>query len=115
MLAGCRIRTVTAGTSPRASKRCPPKRCSAEPRRSTADPCEAREDSTLWRQPDFSQPNEPALTLRLRRDDVSLAFLTTLTNFNAPGNVTLEELTIESYFPLDRATELACAALASAS
>jgi len=68
-----------------------------------------------WRQPDFTQPNEPALVLRLRRDDVSLAFLTTLTSFNAPGNVTLEELTIESYFPLDRATELACAALANAS
>ena len=63
-----------------------------------------------WRQPDFTQENEPALILRLERDDVSLAFLTTLTSFNAPGNVTLEEVTIESYFPLDRATELACAA-----
>lgn len=63
-----------------------------------------------WRQPDFTQENDPALILRLERDDVSLAFLTTLTSFNAPGNVTLEEVTIESYFPLDRATELACAA-----
>jgi transcriptional regulator with XRE-family HTH domain len=64
-----------------------------------------------WRQPDFSEPNQPALVLRLRRDRLSLAFLTTLTSFNAPGNVTLEEIAIESYFPLDRATEDACATL----
>lgn len=66
-----------------------------------------------WRQPDFSVPNEPALTIRLARDDVSLAFLTTVTSFNAPGNVTLEELAIESYFPLDDATEAACIRLGS--
>jgi transcriptional regulator with XRE-family HTH domain len=64
-----------------------------------------------WRQPDFSKPNEPVLILRLRRDKLSLAFLTTLTSFSAPGNVTLEEVAIESYFPLDRATEEACATL----
>jgi transcriptional regulator with XRE-family HTH domain len=65
-----------------------------------------------WRQPDFSQPNEPALILRLRRGSLSLAFLTTLTSFNAPGNVTLEEIAIESYFPLDRETVEACTRLA---
>jgi transcriptional regulator with XRE-family HTH domain len=67
-----------------------------------------------WRQPDFSAPNEPTLTLRLVRDELSLGFLTTLTTFNAPGNVTLEELAIESYFPLDQATEAACVALGAA-
>ena len=46
-----------------------------------------------------------------RRDDLELAFLTTLTSFSAPGNVTLDELRIESYFPLDEATERACGAL----
>src|SRR6185436_18225935 len=51
-----------------------------------------------WRQPDFSFPSEPSLTLRLRRDDLELAFLTTVTVFNAPQNVTLEELRLESYF-----------------
>lgn len=61
-----------------------------------------------WRQPDFSMPAEPVFTLRLERDGLELAFLTTLTVFSAPQNVTLEELQIESYYPLDEATERAC-------
>jgi transcriptional regulator with XRE-family HTH domain len=61
-----------------------------------------------WRQPDFAAPNEPTLVFRLKRDRLSLAFLTTLTVFQAPQNVTLEELRIESYFPLDDATARAC-------
>jgi transcriptional regulator with XRE-family HTH domain len=65
-----------------------------------------------FRQPDFSLPIEPTLGLRLRRNDLELGFLTTLTVFDAPGDVTLEELRIESYFPLDSATEQACRRLA---
>jgi hypothetical protein len=63
-------------------------------------------------QPDFSEPSEPTLTVRLKRNDLDLSFLTTITVFNAPQNVTLEELRIESYFPLDDATAQACATLA---
>lgn len=63
---------------------------------------------TSFRQPDFSLPSEPTLVVRLKRDDVSLSFLTTLTVFNAPQNVTLDELRIESYFPLDEQTSLLC-------
>jgi len=65
-----------------------------------------------WRQPDFSQPSEATFTVRFKRDELKMAFLTTVTTFNAPRNVTLEELRIESYFPLDDATERACRALA---
>ena len=65
-----------------------------------------------WRHPDFTAPSEPVVTLRVRKDDLELAFLTTLTSFSAPGNVTLDELRIESYFPLDEATERACGELA---
>jgi transcriptional regulator with XRE-family HTH domain len=65
-----------------------------------------------WRQPDFSVPNEPVLTLRLKRDALAVSFLTTLTVFNAPQDVTLEELCIESYFPLDDATAATCVELA---
>jgi hypothetical protein len=64
------------------------------------------------RQPDLSRPSEPTLTFRVKRDDVELAFLTTLTVFNAPQNVTLDELRIESYFPLDEATRRECARMA---
>lgn len=62
-----------------------------------------------WRQPDFSSASEPTLALRLRRAGVELSFLTTLTVFHAPQNVTLDEVRIESYFPLDDATAAACA------
>jgi transcriptional regulator with XRE-family HTH domain len=67
-----------------------------------------------FRQPDFSSPSEPTLTVRLRRDGLELAFLTTLTVFNAPQSVALEDLRIESYFPLDDATERACRQMAAA-
>jgi transcriptional regulator with XRE-family HTH domain len=62
-----------------------------------------------WRQPDLADPSGATLTLRLRRDDLETAFFTTMTSFSAPQNVTVEELRIESYFPLDEATERVCA------
>ncbi len=49
---------------------------------------------------------------RFRRDDLELAFLTTLTEFSAPQNATLDELRIESYLPLDDRTRRACQELA---
>lgn len=66
-----------------------------------------------WQQPDLALPSEPCLTIRLRRDALELAFVTTVTAFSAPQNVTLEELRIESYFPLDDATRRACERLAA--
>jgi hypothetical protein len=66
-----------------------------------------------WRQLDFSLPSEPTLTVRLRRGDFRVSFFTTLTVFSAPQNVTLEELRLESWFPLDEATAEVCARLAS--
>lgn len=68
-----------------------------------------------WRQPDFSVPMEPVFAIRLQRGDLKLGFITTLTVFSAPQNVTLEELQIESYFPLDSDTETACRRLAEQS
>jgi transcriptional regulator with XRE-family HTH domain len=61
-----------------------------------------------WRQPDFSSPSDATLTFQLRREGLEVGFFTTITTFNAPQNVTLEELRIESYFPLDRKTEEVC-------
>jgi transcriptional regulator with XRE-family HTH domain len=66
-----------------------------------------------WRHPDFEVVSEPTLVFRVRRDDEELAFLTTLTVFNAPQNVTMEELRIESYFPLDDRTAALCQRLAA--
>ena len=65
-----------------------------------------------FRDPDLGSPSEATLTLRVKRDDLELGFLTTMTSFTAPQNVTLEELRIESYFPLDEETIRTCERLA---
>ena len=51
------------------------------------------------------------LGIEFRAGDISLRFLTTITEFNAPQNVTLEELRIESYFPTDDQTRELCQTL----
>jgi len=62
-----------------------------------------------WLRPDVSAPLPPTLTLELQRGDLSLCFLGTVTVFSAPQEVALEELRIESFFPLDARTADACA------
>ena len=61
-----------------------------------------------WRQPDLGSPPAATFSIRMRRDALEVAFLTTISVFAAPGNVTLDELRLESYFPLDDATARAC-------
>jgi len=65
-----------------------------------------------WRHPDLGASVDSALNVWLRRDGVTIGFMTTLTAFSAPRLVTLEELRIESYFPLDEPTRTWCQALA---
>ncbi|MCG8669366.1 MAG: helix-turn-helix transcriptional regulator [Pseudomonadales bacterium] len=64
-----------------------------------------------WRVPDFSQSTEPFLTLKLQNNDLELNFLTIITAFSAPQNITAEEILIETLFPVDDATEQACQTL----
>jgi transcriptional regulator with XRE-family HTH domain len=64
-----------------------------------------------WRQPDFAAPSEPVFTLRLNRGPLRFGFLAAITSFSAPQNVTLEEIRIETYFPLDGVTAEGCEAL----
>lgn len=61
-----------------------------------------------WRQPDFSQDSEAALSIRLQRGALTVGFFTTITVFSAPQQVTLDELRIESSFPLDDETRRTC-------
>jgi transcriptional regulator with XRE-family HTH domain len=63
---------------------------------------------TSWRQPDFSSANEPTLELVLERNGLSLRFMMVVTAFAAPQQITLEEMRVESYFPVDEASRLAC-------
>lgn len=67
-----------------------------------------------WRHPDFSTDAPAAQSVRLTRDGMSLGFLVTITKFSAPQQVLLEELSIESCFPLDEATRINCERLARA-
>jgi transcriptional regulator with XRE-family HTH domain len=61
---------------------------------------------------DLASALEPVFDVRFRINGQSFGFLTTLTCFNAPQDVTLDELRIESYFPLDDATTRLCELMA---
>jgi transcriptional regulator with XRE-family HTH domain len=67
---------------------------------------------TSFRRLDATLPNEPVLVFRMKRDDTEVAFLTTVTVFDAPNHLTLSELRVESYFPLDDQTAAFCEKLA---
>lgn len=61
-----------------------------------------------WRHPELSTDATAAQCLRLTRDGMNVRFLVAVTKFSAPQQVALEELSIESCFPLDDATRATC-------
>ncbi len=61
-----------------------------------------------WREVNLAVPSDPAIVLHLRRDGVDLRFLTTVTMFQAPQNVAVEQVRIEQWFPYDEATADMC-------
>ena len=65
-----------------------------------------------WRQVDLAVPSDPALVLHLRGGGLDLRFLTMITAFQAPQNVAVEHLRIETWFPYDEVTAEACRRLA---
>lgn len=64
-----------------------------------------------WRHPEDADRLDATLEIRLQRGELKLGFLTTLTAFTSPGTVSLEELKLESYFPLDETTRQFCESL----
>jgi transcriptional regulator with XRE-family HTH domain len=64
---------------------------------------------------DWTVPSEPTFVVRLRCEGTDLSFLSTVTRFSAPQNVALDELRLESFFPLDEQTAARCERWASAS
>jgi transcriptional regulator with XRE-family HTH domain len=62
-----------------------------------------------WRTPELDRPPAPLLSIVYRKDDLRLAFFTTITTFGTPQDVTLQELRIECFFPADEATRRALA------
>lgn len=65
-----------------------------------------------WQHPDFATPPPSTLRMHLVRDPLHASFLVTVTTFLAPQQVAIEELRVESCFPLDAATRELCARLA---
>ena len=68
-----------------------------------------------WRQVDLAAPSDPALTVHIRAGDAEFGFLVAVTAFEAPQNVAVEALRIETWFPIDDATAAACRRLVDAS
>ncbi|MFT3711371.1 MAG: helix-turn-helix domain-containing protein [Archangium sp.] len=60
-----------------------------------------------WRQPDFSD-HATTFQVRYEKGKTKVAFLVTATVFLGPRELALEELRIESCFPLDKATRETC-------
>lgn len=65
-----------------------------------------------WRSPDYTAPSHATMRLQFEFANQRFGFLTTITAFQAPQNVALQELQIESYFPLDEQTAQLCKRLA---
>lgn len=61
-----------------------------------------------WRQRDLGTTPAPVLSACFRRGDVRISFFSTITTFGTPRDLTLEELHIESCFPMDAATDAFC-------
>lgn len=64
-----------------------------------------------WRYPDFSNELPGIQRLCLRRGELRAGFLVTVTKFSGPRQVLLDELSVESCFPLDEPTRATCVRL----
>ncbi len=67
-----------------------------------------------WRMRDLDASTAPFLPIEFRKGDLGLRFFTTLTSLGTPHDITLQELRIESFLPVDDATEEAARRLARA-
>jgi transcriptional regulator with XRE-family HTH domain len=56
---------------------------------------------------------QPLVSMQLRKDDLSLAFFSTITTLGTPRDVMLQQLKIECFFPADTATEQTARRLAA--
>jgi hypothetical protein len=66
-----------------------------------------------WRTPDALASFPPFVSMELRKDDVSMAFFSTITTFATARDVMLQHLKIECFFPADASTEQAARRLAA--
>ncbi|MEQ8859672.1 MAG: helix-turn-helix transcriptional regulator [Pseudomonadales bacterium] len=65
-----------------------------------------------WRAPDWSTPPAPAVNMIMRSGPQTYALFTMLAHFGAPRDITIEELSVETFYPADEATKAQILALA---
>jgi hypothetical protein len=58
-----------------------------------------------WQVPRWEIPQQPTLTIRLKKDRLDLHFFTTIATMGTPYDITVQELHIECFFPADEETE----------
>ena len=73
----------------------------------THDPDRQEEEERLLAEAHEFLARYNAVPLRVRHGDAELAFVSTVTTFGTPLDVTVAELVIESFFPADEATRKA--------
>lgn len=61
-----------------------------------------------WRQLNLNNLSEPLETVHINANGQQLAFCMAVTKFDAPQNITISELSIESWFPRDESTRDFC-------
>ncbi len=66
-----------------------------------------------WQSQDLAAPSEPTMVVVLKHMGHELRFFTTTTTFTAPRHALLEEIQLESYFPLDEQTRALCERMAA--
>ena len=55
----------------------------------------------VWQTPDWSSPPPPAISMVMEKDGARYALFTMLAHFGAAQQVTLEELSVELFYPAD--------------
>jgi transcriptional regulator with XRE-family HTH domain len=58
----------------------------------------------VWREPDWSSRPAPAISMVMQKDGEQFALFTLLAHFGSAQQVTLEELSVELFYPADDAT-----------
>jgi len=58
----------------------------------------------IWAEPDWSTPPAPAINMIMEKDGEQYALFTMLAHFGATQHVTLEELSLELFYPADSFT-----------
>ncbi|MEM9316281.1 MAG: helix-turn-helix transcriptional regulator [Pseudomonadota bacterium] len=72
------------------------------------------EAPAAWRAPARSTPPDPVLTMDMARDGRTWRLFTMLAHFGNPQSVTLQELSVETFFPADESTRVLFEELAAA-